>query len=307
VTAITAGEAAGAYTQHSGFSLAALYFCREEVAMPTVAQVPRLSLKNILLPTDLSPASCTALPFARTLAEIYGSTILFAHSIPPEPHRQIPTDPLPAQDELIWIPYRTLLERGNVADVISAMIAEQAVDLVVMATHGRRGVSKLIFGSEAEKIYRSATCPVLTVGPKVRDAETWRLRRILCPVDVSEDPKPVLQYALSLAEENQAEFIVLQAIPLVPWQHRELVEMQSRLALENLIPEQAKDWCVPQIVIRWEHPAEAILQASQEREADLIVMSVHKSRALSWSAHLPWPVASEVVGRARCPVLTIRV
>ena len=293
--------------------------------MPTFAPVSRLSLKNILFPTDLSPTSRAALPFARALAELYGSTILFAHSIAPEPHLQVPLDRLPAQDDTVWeearqrseefvreqflgaIPHKVLLDRGDVAAVIPAMIEEQAVDLVVLATHGRRGVSKVLLGSEAEKIYRSAPCPVLTVGPRAREAKDWKLRRILCPVDASEDPQPVLHYALSLAEENQSELIVMQAIALVPWQHRAAVEMQSRLVLENLIPEQAKDWCTPEYVIRWEHPVEAILNEAQSRQADLIVMSVHRSRAISVSAHLPWPVASEVVSRAPCPVLTVRV
>lgn len=293
--------------------------------MPTAAQVCRLSLKNILFPTDFSPASATALPYAQALAQIYGSTIVFVHSIAPEPHRQVVTDRLPAQDDWVWQdarqkmetfthkispgigPWKTLLDQGDLAVVIPAIVHEQEVDLVVLGTHGRRGVNKLLLDSSAEKIYRSASCPVLTVGPKVRESAEWKLRRVLCPLDVAEDPEPVLHYALSVAEENQSEFIVLEAAPLVPPQHRSSVEMQARLRLESLIPEQAKDWCKLQSVVRWEHPAEAILHEAKEREVDMIIMSVHKSRVSSWSAHMPWPVASEVVSRASCPVLTLRV
>ncbi len=293
--------------------------------MPTLPQVTRLSLKTILVPTDFSAESHSAVPFACTLARMYGSTVLIAHSITPEPHQAVVTDALPAQDDVVWqdarqklgefahdpslqsILCKTLLDRGDVADVIPEMIRDHNVDLVVLGTHGRRGVSKLILGSAAEKIYRTATCPVLTVGPKAHEPQPWKLRRILCPLDVSEDPEAVLQFALSLAEENQAEFIVLEAVPLVPWQHRESVGERSRRALESLIPAEAKDWCTPEYVVRWEHPAEAIVSESQERQVDLIVMSVHKSRAAGWSSHLPWPVASEVVSRASCPVLTLRV
>lgn len=293
--------------------------------MPACAHVSRLSLESILFPTDFSAASHAALPFAESLARLYGSTILVAHSIAPEPHQEVVMDRLPAQDDVPWddarrkledftkdpsfreIPTRVLLDRGDVGDVIPAMIDEQKVDLVVLGTHGRRGVSKLILGSGAEKIYRSASCPVMTVGPKVRGSESWKLRRILCPVDISEDPAAILQYALSLAEENQSEFILLEAIPLVPWQHRAEVQQESCRALESLIPEQSRDWCVPQCVVRWEHPAEAILREAEERNVDLIVMSVHKSHVSSLSAHLPWPVASEVVSQAPCPVLTVRV
>lgn len=293
--------------------------------MPTVSQVSRISLKNILFPTDFSPASRAALPFARILAQIYGSTILLAHSMPPEPRLEVVFDRIPEQDDMVWkdarqkfesflhacsfgtVPWKPLLDRGDLEQVIPAMIQEHEVDLVVLGTHGRRGVSKLVLGSSAEKIYRSAPCPVLTIGPHAHGTEEWKIRRILCPVDISEDPEPVLHYALSLAEENQAELIILEAAPAVPWPHRTSVEERSRRALEGLIPESAKDWCTPDVVVRWEHPADAILQEAEIRNVDLIVMSVHKARVASWSAHLPWPVASEVVSLARCPVLTVRV
>jgi nucleotide-binding universal stress UspA family protein len=291
--------------------------------MPTLSPVTRLSLKRILFPTDFSPASKGALPFAVALARIYGSTLLIAHAIPVEPHLEVVTDRLPDQDDRVQrdarsklaeftstlgnMPVKALLDRGDLEDVIPGFIREQDIDVVVLGTHGRRGVSKLVLGSDAEKIYRSASCPVLTIGPHVRVTADWKLRRILCPVDVAEDPAQVLHYALSLAEENHAELINLQAIPLVPWQHRASVEERSRLALESLMPAQAQDWCTPEYLIRWEHPVEAILHTSQEREPDLIVMSVHKSRATGLAAHLPWPVASEVVSRATCPVLTLRV
>lgn len=206
--------------------------------MPTVPQVARLSLKKILFPTDFSPASRAALPFAQALAEVYGSTILVAHSIAPQSLYPEITDRILGVNDKAWraarrkldelvedrrfaaLPSTTLLDHGDLADVIPAMIRDYNVDLVVLGTHGRHGVGKLILGSQAEKIYRTASCPVLTVGPRAQQSEHWQLRRILCPLDVAEDPEPVLHYALSLAEENQAEFIVLQALPLVPWQHR---------------------------------------------------------------------------------------
>lgn len=293
--------------------------------MPTLAPVSRLSLKSILFPTDFSAASRAALPFAHALAQIYGSTILFAHAIRAMPHSPIGNDHIPELDDFVFdnaraklnafiadaatadVPTKTLLDRGDVAAVIPEMICESEVDLVVVGTHGRRGMGRLIMGSAAEKIYRSAACPVMTVGPQVHPARDWKLRRILCPVDLAEDPEPVLHYALSLAEESQAELIVLDAIPLVPWQYRASEDQRSRRALESLIPEQANDWCRPEIVVRWEHPAEAILCEAKSREADLIVMSVHKSRAVPWLSHMPWPVASEVVSLAPCPVMTIRV
>ncbi len=294
--------------------------------MSTLAEVTRISIKNILIPTDFSEPAAAALPFAKALAQLYDSELLVTHVLPPEPHREIVLDPAPELDDQGWyeaknrlshlaqeravgnLRMKTLLARGDLEDVIPRLVHDHAIDLVVLGTHGRRGVSKLVLGSAAEKIYRCASCPVLTVGPRAQEsAGAWSLRRILCPVDVTEDPEPVLRYALALAEENEASVLILQAIPLVPWQHREWLQEQSLHALEALIPAHAKDWCRPEVMIRWEHPAEAILETAIDREAQLIVMSVHKARVAKLSSHLPWPVASEVVSRARCPVLTLRV
>lgn len=292
--------------------------------MAAVPQVERIFLKNILFPTDFSEASEAALPFAFTLARMYGSTLQVAHVIHPELHRQIALAPLPDQDDRAWedarhrlnwfvddatlqgIPCRSLLAAGDIAEVIPAFIRDHAIDMVVVGTHGRTGVSKMMMGSGAERIYRSASCPVLTIGPRVHNGG-WKLRRILCPVDATENPEPALRYALSLAEENQAELIVMQSVPMVPWQHRDEVEKQTWRRLRRLVPAQANDWCTPQFVVRWEYSPEAILEAAVEREADLIVIGVRKSRAAGLSSHLPWPIASEVVSRALCPVLTVRV
>ncbi len=225
--------------------------------MPTVPEVTRIALKNILFPTDFSPTSSAALPFAQALAHIYGATILVTHVLPSGAASGGVTDRLPAQDdrpledanqklaELTHSPVfngircKAFLGRGDLATVIPAVIQEHDVDLVVLGTHGRRGVTKLVLGSDAEKIYRSATCPVLTVGPKARAPQRsadWKLRHILCPVDVSEDPEPVLHYALSLAEENEAEIVIMEAIPMVPWQHRAAVEQRALRGLQSLIP-----------------------------------------------------------------------
>lgn len=291
--------------------------------MAAIPQVVRISLKNILLTTDFSPAAKAAMPFALTLARIFGSALELVYVIPPEPHEQIVFDRVPAQDDLIWgearrkleafaresvrdVPCRTMIRTGDLADVIPAMIRDHDIDMVVLGTHGRRGVSKMMLGSGAEKIYRSAQCPVLTVGPKAH-AKDWKLSRILCAVDLAHDAEPVLHYALSLAEENEAALLVMHAIPIVPWQHRPEVEAKTVRQLQSLIPPEAENWCIPQYLVRWEHPADAILCAAEDRQSDLIVLGVHKARVAGFSSHLPWPIASEVASRAPCPVLTVRV
>lgn len=286
----------------------------------------RISLSNILVTTDFSEVSKTALPFAAALARQYEAKIIVAHALSPEPRLSVPLDPLSDDEDPAWLegqgklaqfalgnsagvrPAEILLERGYVWDVISNIIESNKIDLVVTGTHGRQGLKKLVLGSEAEKIYRKATCPVLTVGPQVTPLSDtdWKLKTILFPTDGSETSLQALPYALSLAEENQANLILLQLMPLAPPEYREGDEASAHEALRALLPAEAEDWCKPEFIARFEFPAEGILRLAQERDVDLIVMGVKKSGDSALPEHLPWPVASQVVAQAHCPVLTVR-
>ena len=201
-----------------------------------------------------------------------------------------------------------LLKRGDVWDVIADIIQKNKIDLVVTGTHGHQGLKKLVLGSEAEKIYRRAACPVLTVGPHVTPPvdTNWKLETILFPTDGSETSLKSLPYALSLAEENQARLIFLQLMPMAPTQYRESDEASARESMRLMVPAEAEDWCKPEFVARFEFPAEGILGFAKERNVNLIVMGVRKSGDSAVPEHLPWPVASQVVAQARCPVLTVR-
>jgi nucleotide-binding universal stress UspA family protein len=286
----------------------------------------RISLSNILVTTDFSQVSKKALPFAAALARQNEAKIIVVHVLSPEPHLSVPLDPLPedadpafleAQGKLAEFalgnslgvrPAQMLLERGDIWTVISDITQKNQIDLVVTGTHGRQGLKKLVLGSEAEKIYRRATCPVLTVGPHVTppSGTNWKLETILFPTDGSETSLKALPYALSLAEENQANLIFLQLMPMAPTKYRESDEASAREAMRLMVPLEAEDWCKPEFVARFEFPAEGILRFAEERQVNLIVMGVRKSGDSAVPEHLPWPVASQVVAQAQCPVLTVR-
>ena len=286
----------------------------------------RISLSNILVTTDFSQVSKKALPFAAALARQYEAKIIVAHALSPEPHLSVPLDPLPedadpafleAQGKLAEFalgnslgvrPVEMLLERGDIWTVISDITQKNQVDLVVTGTHGRQGLKKLVLGSEAEKIYRRATCPVLTVGPHVTppSGTNWKLETILFPTDGSETSLKALPYVLSLAEENQANLIFLQLMPMAPTKYRESDEASAREAMRLMVPLEDEDRCKPEFVARFEFPAEGILRFAEERHVNLIVMGLRKSGDSAVPEHLPWPVASQVVAQAQCPVLTVR-
>jgi nucleotide-binding universal stress UspA family protein len=292
--------------------------------MKTANANRRMCFSNILLATDFSKTSEKVLPYASALARHYEGKISLLHVLDPEPHLSVPLDVLPveadhsrmiAEEDLgefcQLVPNNllqdTIVKRGDVSAVIGDVVNKNEINLVVVGTHGREGLAKLLLGSDAESIYRNANCPVLAIGPNVAPLERrrWKIRTILFPTDGSESSLAGLPFALSLAEENEACLIALQLMPFVPADYREGDEASARETLRLLFPPEAKNWCKPEFIVRFEFPAEGIVRLAREREADLIVMGIKRSPENTISGHSPWAVASQVVAEANCPVLTV--
>jgi nucleotide-binding universal stress UspA family protein len=292
--------------------------------MPTVQASLRLTFSNVLLPTDFTSASVTALAYARAFAKGYGSRLFVTHAVTPNPPVFLPMEPLPVDLDAEWqdaqsqlelflqsdtlkdTVHEGILERGELWNVLDDVIHRHLIDLIVLGIHGKHGLKKLVLGSGAEQILRKASCPVLTVGPKVAPpgGDAVAFKHILFATDFSAGSLGALPYALSLAEENQARLTLLHVVPLVPMQHQVYVAGSAKKRLEELVPADAEDWCHPATVVSFEFPAEGILHFAEAQSADLVVMGVHK-RAPRASAHLPWAIAYEVICHAPCPVLTV--
>jgi nucleotide-binding universal stress UspA family protein len=292
--------------------------------MPTLQASLRLTFSNILFPTDFSDASSAALPYARAFAWTFGARIFVTHAVTPHPPVFLPMEPVPLEMDGEWYDAQDRLshfldsdalkdtlhegvtERGELWNVLDDVIHRHDIDLIILGSHGVHGLKKLVLGSDAEQIFRRSRCPVLTVGPKaVQHEENAAFRTIVFATDFSAGSLHALPYALSLAEENQAHLILLHVIPLVPLQHQESVAENARTRLQGLVPPEAANWCRPECIVRFEFPAEGILNLAREENADLIVMGVDKGKPFA-SAHLPWAIAYEVVCDAPCPVLTVR-
>ncbi len=294
--------------------------------MEALKTTPRLALNHILFTTDFSETSERALSFALAFANWFGASICIAHAVPPEPHYPVPMDPLPVEIDPVWqeaqgnmasfesshplrsLKHETVVEQGRPWDVVSRLLRTKPADLLVLGTHGRVGLKKIVLGSEAETIFRQTPCPVLTVGPHVVpiDWQSWRLRTILFATDFAESSVAALPLALSLAEETQATLLLLHLTPMVPLDSQDDLQQKILARMKALVPPDAEDWCKPECIVRFEFPADGILRLAKEREADLIVMGVRKRAAPAAAAHLPWATATDVVSRAPCPVLTVR-
>lgn len=285
-----------------------------------------ISFKTILFATDFSPSSDGALPYVLSLARSYDSKVIVAHAVPIEPLPGITPVPSPTEMDREWqdakqgmqkyeesreftgLRHEFVLERGDPLAVVSDLIVHDEVDLVVLGTHGRKGLRKLFAGSVAEQVFRKATCPVLTVGPgsEFTPPQKWKPRRILLATEFSAGSLHALPYAIALAEENQADLLLLHAVPLVPWEQQAEMAQTYQKRLEGLVPQDSHHSCRIDFEVRFDLAVPAILDLAKEKEADLIVMGVHHTPLPAVDSHVPWTTACEVISNAHCPVLTVR-
>ena len=142
-------------------------------------------LKIILCPVDFSDRSLEALDYAVNLARQNEGRIILLHVIDNpladqygpsrqnfyaevehafEQSKQMLTEA--ARTHVGDVPYETIAKRGNPYEEIIDLATEKQADLIVMSTHGRSGPQRLLIGSVAEKVVRTAACPVLTVRQK---------------------------------------------------------------------------------------------------------------------------------------------
>ena len=183
-------------------------------------------IKNILCPVDRSPSSLQAFSYAIALARWQGARLnLLEVMEAPVPtggsriaeDKSVPDDARAALERDlrrvltarraadVWV--EIFMRKGNVVQEILAQAKATRADLVVIGSHGRGGVQRLVLGSVAEKVLRLATCPVLTVRSGVRGARGSRSpRTILCATDFSAAANRGVAYAKRLAKEANASW-----------------------------------------------------------------------------------------------------
>src|SRR5271166_1308127 len=300
-----------------------LYTATRRCAMASHAKLSRITINKLLLATDFSPEAQNALQCAVSVARRYGSTVFLTHVLATEGSVGAAVEGWPAlsdvtrrnaersmakienTEDLKLLPHEVILRFGDTWEVISEVLSDKNVDLIVIGTQGRGGLKKLLLGSTAEKVIRHATCPVLTVGPHVRSASLSRFGHVFCASDFLSGSMRALTYALSLAEEDQAELTLLHVIESEPASESELLEwkQQDRERLSQMVPPDADLAYKPEIEVEVGIPEVEIVRLADLRKADLIVMGCHSGGAVS--THLPWTTLHHVLQHAHCPVLTV--
>jgi nucleotide-binding universal stress UspA family protein len=300
--------------------------------MSVVETGSQISLKNILFLTDFSGPSEAALPFAAAIARGYGATVYSLYVFTPPSYVYTTPDltvaAIEAEEEnakaemrlvesqFAGLSHEAIIEQDlGVWDAVARTLKDRSIDLIVLGTHGRTGAEKFLLGSVAEQIFRRSPVPVLTIGPGVRSSvhNGGRFRRVLFATDFTPESLAGAPYAVTLAQENQARLLLLVVMRKPDSDNegdKRLFEMSVAEAMHRLheiVPPDAKLEFPVQVAVEYGEPADRIVQAAKQRDADLIVIGVRAAAGrLGAATHLGRATAHKVVAHAACPVLTVR-
>lgn len=285
---------------------------------------PGPEFRRILVPTDFSTGARRALESARSVARTFQSKILLLHALPtelfelasPQTSRDAlamarefgkqQLEQLASEGEQLGITHETLLAEGPAWAMISEAIKSHQIDLVAVGTHGRSGSKKLGLGSVAEKIFRMADCPVLTIPPQIDSSAALQLDRVLFATNFKPHNERAAAVAHLLESRQDVRLTVLHVVedsPEAPSPGRKLVQEFILNRLRKALPEKGPESGQPEFAVRFGKPVEEILAAASELNSNLILLGLRA--APRTAGHLPSPVAYGIVCQAACPVLTL--
>ncbi|HET8637352.1 MAG TPA: universal stress protein [Acidobacteriaceae bacterium] len=288
-----------------------------------------LKIERILCPVDFSEFSARAYDYAHSLARHYGATLFVLHVV-----RAITIDPTFLTTTMIDQVYsqqaadakaqiaklaekqageavqtQVAVQMGLVADSILSFAKDRDADLIIIGTHGRRGLDRVLMGSTTEAILRKAHCPVLAVREPVRSFvrpespdDPVHIQKLLCCVDFSEHSPRALEYAFSLGQQYNAEVALLHVIEDGKGAPGE--SEQAMGSMEQLVPDEVRDWASVVPVVRSGRSYEAIIEYASEAGTDLIVMGVRGRNVVDLAVF--GSTTHRVIQLGPCPVLVVR-
>lgn len=190
------------------------------------------------------------------------------------------------------------------------LLEQEPFDLVVMSTHGRTGISRVLLGSIAEKVIRHAPCSVLAVRPDTPDKP---FEHVLCPVDFSNSSRLATRLATQLLRPDSRGITLMHVIE-APVAAAGRADATLARALDKQGTAQLEAWAaelrplVPAPVVARTRigyaGAETIAAIDDDPTIDLVVMGTHGRTGIK--RVLLGSVAEKVVRHARCPVLIAR-
>jgi len=216
-------------------------------------------------------------------------------------------EPLVQQAHEAGVPCEIIVRPGLPADQILAYTRERQIDRIVMGTHSPGPIGKLLVGSVAEAVLRTAKLPVFIVGPNVVDGayRNYAVRTVLCAASLHEATKVVVAFGAQLAMQHNARLILQHVIK--PQERSEVLagktldEIESELLM--LVPANLRQKIALQTIVVPGDPTEELLYQSNAQQADLIVLGAQGASA--FAAVTRHGVVYKVLAHSHCPVLTL--
>jgi nucleotide-binding universal stress UspA family protein len=216
-------------------------------------------------------------------------------------------EPLAQRVRESGVPCEVIVRPGLAADQILAFLREREIDRVVMGTHSPGPIGKLLVGSVAEAVLRTAKVPAYIVGPDVVDGtyRNFATRTILCAVSMQEASHIVAGFAAELAEQHSARLILQHVIK--PQERAEFLAGRSidqvEDDLKSLVPVELMGRLAVQTIVVPGDPTEELLYQARAQQADLIVLGAQGASA--FAAITRHGVVYKVLAHAHCPVITL--
>jgi len=292
--------------------------------MPPLDLSVPVQMKRVMVATDFSPASQSALLYALSMARRRSAKVYFVHVVNSsgifggeslqravndawrDAHAEMTNHFIAGRLE--GLETQILVRQGDVWEELSKVITELEIDLVVTGTQGRSGVWKMLLGSTAEKVLRQSPVPVLTIGPKVtQSTPADGPRRILYSTGFSPQSLYAGRFALALASQAGARLAMLNVVTGVSAESVEArvqLEREGKQKLHDLLPTDLVLPTEPELFVKFGSAADAILTLADEWGPQLIVLGVR--RVKDEGRRISWATAYNVLANAPCPVLTIR-
>jgi nucleotide-binding universal stress UspA family protein len=279
-----------------------------------------MTLTHVLLPTDFSETTAEPVRHARLLADHFGAALHVLH-VATDVERQRTADA-----ELERFARAHGLDGATLAVIaaeapapgIEAYAGEHGADLVVMGSHGRRGLERLFLGSVTEEVLRHAPCPVLTVRTHLDAADQLPVDSVLAPIDLSDASLRALPFARTFAAAYDARLDVLHVVedidlPAIYGEdianplHELFPEVQQRTRgeIERALAAAPGPEVPTAIHFAQGHAADAIVDFAEDEGSDLIVLTRTGRRGLT--RFLIGSATDGVVRTAPCPVLVVPV
>ncbi len=216
-------------------------------------------------------------------------------------------EPLAERVRAEGVKCEVVVRPGMPADQILAFTREREIDRIVMGTHSPGPIGKLLVGSVAEAVLRSASVPVYIIGPQVVDGayRDFATRTILCAASLLESSAVVAAFAAELAAQHRARLILQHVIR--PQDRVRLLAGRSLDQLEAdmlaLVPAALQGRIAIQTIVVPGDPTEELLYQSRTQQADLVVLGAQGASA--FAAVTRHGVVYKVLAHSNCPVITL--